>query len=178
MAMLACALAAVTAVAACSSSKSSSTATTQASSGTTGASAATTTTAAPSDLGTPKAAPTGTPLKVGYQTDGKTTNIDNSSEVPAAQAAVKYINTYLGGVDGHPLSLDVCDDQQTPSGATDCANQFVTDKVPVVLYNVSGQGGPLFTGLKAAGIPLFAYASIDQSTLQGSAASTFVVTNG
>ncbi|HKH88861.1 MAG TPA: ABC transporter substrate-binding protein, partial [Acidimicrobiales bacterium] len=131
-----------------------------------------------SDLGTPKAAPSGTPLKVGYMTDGKTTNIDDSTEVPAAQAAVKYINGYLGGIDGHPLSLDVCDDQQTPSGATDCANQFATDKVPVVLYNVSGEGGPLFTGLKTAGIPLFAYASIDQGTLQGSAATTFVVTNG
>ncbi len=178
MAVVACALAAVTAVAACSSSNSSSTATTQASSATTGASAATTTTAAPSDLGTPKAAPTGTPLKIGYQTDGKTASIDNSTEIPAAQAAVKYINTYLGGVNGHPLSLDVCDDQQTPSGATDCGNQFVTNKDPVVLYNVSGQGGSLYKVLSGAGVALFAYASIDQSTLQGKAANTFVMTNG
>jgi len=171
---LAAVLAAGTVLAACSSSSSkSTTSTTQPSSATTAGSAATT-----SDLGTPKPAPTGAPLKVGYMTDGKTASIDNSTEVPAAQAAVKYINGYLGGVGGHPLSLDVCDDQQTPSGATDCGNQFVTDKDPVVLYNVSGQGGSLYKVLSGAGVALFAYASIDQSTLQGKASNTFVVTNG
>ena len=173
--VLAAVVAAATALAACSSSSKSTTATTQASSATTGAAATTPTTSA---LGTPKAAPTGTPLKVGYLTDGKTASIDNSTEVPAAQAAVKYINTYLGGIGGHPLSLDVCDDQQTPSGATDCGNQFVTNKDPVVLYNVSGQGGSLYKVLSGAGVALFAYASIDQSTLQGKASSTFVMTNG
>jgi branched-chain amino acid transport system substrate-binding protein len=154
-----------TALAACSSSKSSS------SSG--GATATTAATAA--DLGTPKAA-TGTPLKVGYLTDGKTASIDNSTEVPAAQAAVKYVNAYLGGIDGHPLTLDVCDDQQTPSGATDCANQFITDKVPAVLYNVSGQGGSLEKVLSAANLPLIAYASLDQTTL--GAKNAFAITNG
>jgi len=172
---LATVLAGVTVLAACSSSKSSSTTATTA-----GSTSATTAAATPttSDLGTAKPAPTGTPLKVGYLTDGKTASIDNSTEVPAAQAAVKYINGYLGGVNGHPLSLDVCDDQQTPSGATDCGNQFVTNKDAAVLYNVSGQGGSLFKVVSAAGVPLFAYASIDQSTLQGKATSTFVVTNG
>ncbi len=91
---------------------------------------------------------------------------------------MKYINAYLGGVDGHPLSLDVCDDQQTPSGATDCGNQFVTDKDPAVIYNVSGQGGSLFKVLSAAGIPLVAYASIDTSTLMAKSGVAFVLTNG
>ena len=83
--------------------------------------------AVPGVLGTPRPA-TGTPVKIGYMTDGKTASIDNSSEVPAAQAAVKYINGYLGGIDGQSVTLDVCDDQQTPSGATDCGNQIITDK--------------------------------------------------
>ena len=69
-------------------------------------------------------------------TDGKTANIDNSSEIPSAQAAAHYVNDYLGGVGGHPIVLDVCDDQETPNGATDCANQFLADKVPAVLDNV------------------------------------------
>jgi len=176
---LATILAAALALAACSSSKSSSsTATTQGSSATTGAAgaASSTTAAAPSDLGTPKAA-TGTPVKIGFMTDGKTTGIDNSSEVPAAQAAAKYINDYLGGVGGHPITLDVCDDQQTPSGATDCGNQFVTDKVPAVVYGVSGQGGSLFKVLQTNNIPLVPYASIDQSTLLAKTGA-YVLTNG
>ena len=124
-AMFAFALAALTAVAACSSSKSSSSSS-QAGSATTAPRSATTPAAA-SAFGPAKPA-TGTPVKIGYITDGKTASIDNSSEVPAAQAAVKYINQYLGGINGHPITLDVCDDQQTPSGATDCGNQMVTDK--------------------------------------------------
>ena len=126
-------------------------------------------------LGTPKAA-TGTPVRIGYMTDGETASIDDSSEVPAAQAAVKYINGYLGGLDGHVLSLDVCDDQQTPSGATNCANQFITDKVPAVLYNASGQGGTLFKILAAANIPLVAYDSVDEPTLLAKAGA-YVLTN-
>jgi len=171
---LGCGLVVAVALTACSSSsKSSSSASSSGASSSSGAA----TTVAASDLGTPNAA-TGTPLKIGYLTDGKTASIDNSSEVPAAQAAVKYINAYLGGVDGHPLSLDVCDDQQTPSGATDCGNQFVTDKDPAVIYNVSGQGGSLFKVLSAAGIPLVAYASIDTSTLMAKSGVAFVLTNG
>jgi branched-chain amino acid transport system substrate-binding protein len=131
--------------------------------------------AAPAVLGTPKPA-AGTPVRIGYMTDGKTASIDDSSEIPAAQAAVKYINSYLGGIDGHVLSLDVCDDQQTPSGATDCGNQFVTDKVPVVLYNASGQGGMLFKVLAAAHIPLVAYDSVDEPTLLAKTGA-YVLTN-
>src|SRR5580658_4505961 len=84
-------------LAGCSSSKSNSSSTTVPST---------------SSLGTPDAA-TGSPLKVGYITDGQNGNIDNLTEVPAAQAAVKYINAYLGGVAGHVLSLDVCDSGDT-----------------------------------------------------------------
>ena len=165
---LAAVLAGATVVVACSSSKSST-------SGTLG-NTPTTAAAASADLGAPNAA-TGTVVKVGYITDGKTTTVDNSSEIPAAQAAVKYINAYLGGVGGHPLALDVCDTQETPSGATDCGNQMVTDKVPVVLYNVSGQGGSFFKVLSAAGVPVVAYASIDQGTIT-SKTGAFVITNG
>src|ERR1700681_2724229 len=148
-------LAGATVVAACSSSKSSSSSS-QTSLPTTAAGAATTTTAATAAFGTPKPA-TGTPVKVGFVTDGKTANIDNSSEVPAAQAAVKYVNQYLGGVNGHPITLDVCDTQQTPSGGTDCGNQMVSDGVPVVLESVSGQAGSVYTPVAAANIPYVGY---------------------
>ena len=174
-AALAAILAGTTLLAACSSSKSSSSS--AATTATTAAGGATATTAAAaSDLGTPKAA-SGTPVKIGYLTDGKTASIDNSSEIPSAKAAASYINDYLGGVGGHPITLDTCDDQQTPSGATDCANQFITDKVPIVLYNVSGQAGSLFKPLAAANIPVMAYGSLDQPSLLAKTGS-YILTNG
>src|SRR5437870_3922726 len=99
-------------------------------------------TAANDVLGTPKAA-TGTPVSIGFVTDAKGTSVDNSSEIPAAQAAVKYANAYLGGIGGHPIKLDICDDKQTPSGTSDCDNQLITDKVPIVLNNVLSFGDEL-----------------------------------
>ncbi|MFI5040575.1 MAG: ABC transporter substrate-binding protein [Acidimicrobiales bacterium] len=153
--------------AACTSSKSSSAGS--------GASNTPTTSAASAILGPSKPA-TGTPIKIGFITDGKSTAIDNSSEVPAAQAAAKYINEHLGGVDGHPITLDTCSDQQTPAGATDCANQMITDKVPVVLQGVSGQGGTIMKAVTGAGIPYMIAGALDQSTL--TTKTSYVLTNG
>jgi branched-chain amino acid transport system substrate-binding protein len=126
-------------------------------------------------LGTPKPA-TGTEIKIGMITDGKTQNIDDSSEVPAATAAADYANDYLGGIAGHKITLDVCDDKGTPAGTTDCDNQMIADHVPVVINGVTGNGDPLLKNIAAAGIPLFAYASSVQSILLSKDA--FVLTNG
>ena len=123
---------------------------------TTSSSSTTAASSASSILGTPKPA-TGTPVKIGFITEGKEQAVDNSSEVPAAQAAAKYANAYLGGIGGHPIELDVCDDKQTPSGTTDCDNQMITDKVPIVLNNVTGNGDPLIKNIAAAGIPAVLY---------------------
>ncbi len=131
--------------------------------------------ASSANLGTADAA-TGSPLKVGYITGGQNGSINNLSEVPAAQAAVKYVNAYLGGVAGHVLSLDVCDNGGTPSGATNCANQMIADKVPVVLYNVDGEGETTYSDLNKAGVPVMAYASIAQNELSGKL--SYIVTNG
>jgi branched-chain amino acid transport system substrate-binding protein len=122
----------------CGSSKSSTATTTGGTTaGTTGGSTATTAPVA-SALGAPDAA-TGPTLTVGYITDGQNGSIDNLSEVPAAQAAASYINDYLGGIGtGHDaLKLLVCDDNDTPSGATNCANQMITAKVPMMTYQSS-----------------------------------------
>jgi branched-chain amino acid transport system substrate-binding protein len=110
---------------------------------------------------------TGTPVKVGLISDGKSDTIDNTPEIKAAQAAVQYVNQYKGGVAGHPIDLDVCETHQTPAGATDCATQMVNDKVAAVLYGVTGQGGSIYKGLQGSNIPLIAQGSIDQDTLTG-----------
>lgn len=138
---------------------------------------ATSSTTAPSSaiLGTPDAA-TGATLKVGYITDGQNGSIDNLTEIPAAQAAVKYVNAYLGGIAGDVLSLDVCNDGGTPSGATTCANQMIADKVPVVLNNVSAEDSTIYSALSAAGVPYVAYQTAVAGQLTGKL--SYVLTNG
>jgi branched-chain amino acid transport system substrate-binding protein len=109
--------------------------------------------------------------------DGKSVALDDTSEIPAAQAAVKYINGHLGGVGGHPITLDICQDGETPSGTTNCVNQMIADKVVAVVYGVSGEGGTIGTGLKAANIPLVAFATIDPGTLTEKTGA-YAITNG
>jgi branched-chain amino acid transport system substrate-binding protein len=107
---------------------------------------------ADSVLGPVKAA-TGTPLTLGYITDGKSAAIDFTALQQTAQAAVQYVNERLGGVAGHPINLKICETQQVPSRAIDCANQMIQAKVPVVLNDVTGEGTYLVPPLVKAGIP-------------------------
>ena len=52
----------------------------------------------------------------------------------AAQAFVDYANAELGGIDGHPVELDVCGAGDAPEGHVACAQQFVNDdSVHIVL---------------------------------------------
>ncbi|HEY3716459.1 MAG TPA: ABC transporter substrate-binding protein [Jatrophihabitantaceae bacterium] len=72
----------------------------------------------------------------------------------SAAAAVKYINTNLGGVNGHPLKLDTCITDATPATSANCANQFVKDKAVAVTTGVDfGSAGSLPI-LSKAGIPV------------------------
>jgi branched-chain amino acid transport system substrate-binding protein len=141
-----------------------------------GSNASTTTTSdLTAALGTPNAA-TGTPIKIGFVSDGKSEAIDNSAETPGGQAAAKYVNEYLGGIAGHRIELDTCETKQTPAGAQDCVTQFINDKVPVVVNGVSGQGGTLIDGLSKASIPFVELGGIDQKILTSPDAA--MITNG
>lgn len=115
-------------------------------------------------LGSPAPA-TGTPVKLGLLTDGRGTNIDFTSAQQTAQAAVKYVNEYLGGVAGHPIELFVCETKQIPANASDCANRMIEEKVPVVLNDISGVGGVTVPLLSAAGVPYFSYSGSSAAEL-------------
>jgi len=60
----------------------------------------------------------------------------------SVQAAMDFINNQLGGVDGRPLQLEVCNTKFSAEGSTSCAQQFVAESVPVVLggIDVFGNG--------------------------------------
>ena len=113
----------------------------------------------------PEDAAAGDPVVVGYVYDGTTDVIDNAAELAGAEAAVEYVNQYLGGVAGRPLELDVCSTDQTPSGAADCVTQMVTDEVAIVLNGVTGQSAVLFPPLAEAGVPVFTPGTGDQDSL-------------
>ena len=118
----------------------------------TGSGGTTTTVDAAKALGTPKKA-TGTPLTFGFVLDGKTPSIDNSSYEPAAKATAEYANNYLGGINGHPVSLKICQTGGTPSGATTCAVQMIKAKVDGVIVATTSQDSILFNTLQGSGIP-------------------------
>src|SRR4051794_20460477 len=42
-----------------------------------------------------------------------------------AKAAEWYVNNKLGGINGHPLKLDLCSGDGTPETGVSCANHFV-----------------------------------------------------
>jgi branched-chain amino acid transport system substrate-binding protein len=107
---------------------------------------------------------TGSPVKLGYIYDGASAAVDDTSDLQAAQAAVKYVNNYMNGVVGHPITLDVCSTNQTPAGANVCVSQMVTDKVPVVLNGITGQGNLIFAPLAKQGVPVFVDGDGDAST--------------
>jgi branched-chain amino acid transport system substrate-binding protein len=98
---------------------------------------------------------TGAPVTFGYVSTGRTTTIDSTADIKAAEAAVKYVNEHLGGIGGRPMKLQVCEVTLDPAKASDCANQFVAAKVPAVLGGSTINGvDQLISGLGAAKIPL------------------------
>ena len=95
-------------------------------------SAAASTRTASNVLGTKNPAK-GTPVKIGFVTDDANDKTDNSIETPVANATVKWLNDYLGGAGGHPITLDRCVDLAEPGKGTDCASQMIADKVAAVV---------------------------------------------
>ena len=131
-------LIAVVAAACSSSSKSSSS-----SSSSSSAAGGTATTAA---------AATGTPIKI-MQIDTLTGPSDNvPQDADAGKATAKAINA-AGGINGHPIQLEVCDDKFDPNAAAACARQAVSDQVVAVVALNSAFGGNIIPILAAANIP-------------------------
>jgi branched-chain amino acid transport system substrate-binding protein len=129
-----------------------------------------------SALGTPEPAQ-GTPVKVGLITDGADCAQcagAPASETPVAQATVKWLNAYMGGLAGHQIDLDVCDDALDPGKASDCANQMIRDGAVAVVIGSDGVIETAWKILHGAGIPVINYAATQTDLLQDKA-STFVM---
>ncbi|HXY94980.1 MAG TPA: ABC transporter substrate-binding protein [Acidimicrobiia bacterium] len=97
------------------------------------------------------AKPTGTPVKLMLITElssGVTT-----PELPnGAKAAVKALDK-KDGIDGHPVTLTVCDTKNDPNTATACGQQAVDGKYLAVVGSQTVQAGKYLPVIQAAQIP-------------------------
>jgi branched-chain amino acid transport system substrate-binding protein len=94
-------------------------------------------------------------VTIGIITDGGGgSSIGTSALVEqGAKAAVSYINKYADGLDGHKVTLYVCENQSTPAGGQTCANDMVQHGVVAVVEPFTGQGQTEVPTITAAGIP-------------------------
>jgi branched-chain amino acid transport system substrate-binding protein len=146
-ALFAAGAAAALALAACSSGGGSGS--TAATSGGGAAAAATGAAASPALTGTKNPAK-GTPIEFGYVNDDSGAAAAFPDETGGTKAAVAYINDYLNGINGHPISVNYCSDDGTPASASSCATQ-VLQKNPVAIIG----GADLST---TSSVPLFTQA--------------------
>ncbi len=98
-------------------------------------------------------AASGEPVKIGWVSTGQTQAIDTSDEIAAAEAVVAYANERLGGLGGRPIELVICEDKNTPAGAQECGNQFISEDVAAVAAGTTGQIDGVLQSVAPAGIP-------------------------
>lgn len=70
----------------------------------------------------------------------------------ADKVAIDFINTELGGIDGHPIELVTCNTNFNPDLSQSCAQEMVAKKVPAVIGGIDIWGTGITT-LENNGIP-------------------------
>lgn len=95
---------------------------------------------------------TGTPILIGNWVALSAQGFQAPQEKSGVEAAIASINA-AGGVKGHPLKLDFCDQKFDPNQEIACARQMVSDKVAAVVAPSVFFGTGSIPILEAAGIP-------------------------
>lgn len=91
---------------------------------------------------TPRAAD-GEPFRIGMVNQENTPAGSYPELSRAVQAAVEYVNTQLGGLDGRPIEVDVCNTEFSAEGSTACGQRFAEDGTPVVLGGIDVFGNAI-----------------------------------
>ena len=97
-------------------------------------------------------------------------------EEQGAKAAVAYENQYQGGLEGHKISLYICENQSTPAGGQTCANDMVQHGVVAVVEPFTGQGQTEVPTIVGAGIPYITISGA--STAELTAPGAFAIEGG
>jgi branched-chain amino acid transport system substrate-binding protein len=119
---------------------------------------------------------TGEPVRIGYSYDGATDAADNTEDLIGAKAAVEYINTYLGGIGGRPIELEVCATNLDPAKATACVTQFASADVISVLAANPGLAGVEIPPLAEQGIPVMLNSTSETVLLNNP--NVFIINSG
>ncbi len=93
--------------------------------------------------------------------------------VGATRAAVRAVNA-RGGIGGHPVVLEHCNEKNDAAAAKKCAQQAVDDHVLAVVGEVSGSGG-IMPILQNAGIPSIGSAGVSADGSELSSPISYVV---
>ncbi len=88
---------------------------------------------------------TGEPITLGMINQENTPVASFPELSQATQTAIDFVNAELGGVDGRPLELELCNSGFSPEGSTACAQGFVEAGVPAVLGGIDVFGNGIAT---------------------------------
>jgi branched-chain amino acid transport system substrate-binding protein len=95
----------------------------------------------------------GEPVKIGIIYTGGVEGIDLVDVPDGAEAAAEYVNTELGGFDGHPVEIVACNDNGDAAEDVSCGEQFVEEDV-IAVGGIAPQWGDNGMAVVAeAGIP-------------------------
>lgn len=124
----------------------------------------------------PVARATGTSVKIGIITEGKSAISDMSAQDTVADATAKWLNERRSGIAGHPIELVKCDALGDPGKAADCANRLVESNVAAVVFGETAVMAAAWKPLHDAHIPVMLYATSDAGPLLDKD-STFVLSD-
>jgi branched-chain amino acid transport system substrate-binding protein len=103
--------------------------------------------------------------------------ISSPEATSGAEAAVAMINDKLGGINGHPLKLDVCLVQSTEEQGQACAQQLYNNSSVIgVLTGATGLSSPALHSVLAGKKPVIG--SIPSSPVDVSAKWSYYIGNG
>jgi len=120
---------------------------------------------ASASLGAPHPAQ-GTSVTIGMITDaGGGANGTAGLVEAGAKMAVSYANAYGKGLDGHKITLYICENQNTPAGGQTCANDMVQKGVVAVVEPFTGQGATEVPTITKAGIPYITLSGASEAEL-------------
>ncbi len=105
---------------------------------------------------------TGTPITVLTITPSGTSGA-NFPDIPTVLEAFAKVTNAAGGIAGHPLRVESCNDKNDPNTAGTCARQAVNDKAVAVLGSFSQFADSILPILGAAKIPYLAANAISGS---------------
>jgi len=86
---------------------------------------------------------TGQPITIGMINQENTPAGSFPELSQTAQAFAKWFNTELGGIDGRPLRIDVCNTGFSAEGSTACGQRFAEAGVPAVLGGIDVFGNAI-----------------------------------